>query len=146
MVCCFRGNTEMHTSVLLKSRRKTTASQRYLHLPEGQQNIPQMIPTNNKLLIPFLSIVDSKYFQNLLEKLNPKYQFPSRKHLSTKLIQEKSTEIRNELKENLAKAISVCLTIDIWSNRQMRGFLGITGHYIHKWQMKSVMICCKRFK
>lgn len=93
-----------------------------------------------------LSIVDSKYFQNLLEKLNPKHQFPSRKHLSTKLIQEKSTEIRNELKENLAKAISVCLTIDIWSNRQMRGFLGITGHYIHKWQMKSVMICCKRFK
>lgn len=93
-----------------------------------------------------LSIVDSKYFQNLLEKLNPKYQFPSRKHLSTKLIPEKSTEIRNELKKNLAKTISVCLTIDIWSNSQMRGFLGITDHYIHEWQMKSVMICCKRFK
>ncbi|XP_062579450.1 zinc finger BED domain-containing protein 4-like [Saccostrea cucullata] len=96
-------------------------------------------------LLP-LSIVDSKYFQNLMEKVNPKYQLPSRKHLSTTLIQEKSTEIRNELKENMARAVSLCLTVDIWSNRQMRGFLGITGHYIHEWQMKSVMICCKRFK
>ncbi|VDI82573.1 Hypothetical predicted protein [Mytilus galloprovincialis] len=28
----------------------------------------------------------------------------------------------------------------------MRGFLGITGHVILDWTMKSVMICCKRFK
>jgi hypothetical protein len=96
-------------------------------------------------LIP-ISIVESAYFQNLLEKLNPKYQVPSRKHLATKIIQEKSTEIRNGLKKNLTNAVSVCLTIDIWSNRQMRGFLGITGHYINEWQMKSVMICCRRFK
>ena len=28
----------------------------------------------------------------------------------------------------------------------MRGFLGITGHFILDWAMKSVMICCKIFK
>ncbi|VDI11014.1 Hypothetical predicted protein [Mytilus galloprovincialis] len=44
------------------------------------------------------------------------------------------------------RAESVCLTIDLWSSRQMRGFLGITGHFILDWAMKSVMICCKRFK
>lgn len=114
-----------------------------------------MIPTNKNNRFPYafhcwgftaLSIVDSKYIQNFLKKLNPKYLFPSRKHSSTKFILEKSTKIKTELKENLAKSISVCLTIEIWSYRQMRWFLGITGHFIHEWQMISIMIYCKRFK
>ena len=42
-------------------------------------------------------------------------------------------------------AQSVCLTIDLWSNRQMRGFIGITGHCIINWTMESVMLACKRF-
>ena len=28
----------------------------------------------------------------------------------------------------------------------MKGFLGITGHFILDWVMQSVMIACKRFK
>ena len=28
----------------------------------------------------------------------------------------------------------------------MRAFLGITGHYITEWQLKSVMLACSRFK
>ena len=42
--------------------------------------------------------------------------------------------------------MSVCLTVDIWSSRQMRGFLGITGHYIVDWTLKYVMLACKRFR
>lgn len=62
------------------------------------------------------------------------------------MLHEKSSEIRENVKAVLKKAESVCLTIDLWSSRQMRGFLGITGHFILDWAMKSVMICCKRFK
>ena len=36
--------------------------------------------------------------------------------------------------------------MDLWTNRQMRSFTGITGHYILDWQLKSVLLCCKRFK
>ena len=95
-----------------------------------------------------LSVVESKFFRSFVEKLDPKYQMPSRKHLSTKLIHEKSEEVKTMVKERLAKAGSVCLTVDLWSNRQMKGFLGITGHYISisDWVLNSVMICCKRFK
>lgn len=28
----------------------------------------------------------------------------------------------------------------------MRGFIGITGHFILNWQLESVMIVCKRVK
>lgn len=93
-----------------------------------------------------LSVVENPDFKTLIESLNPKYQLPSRKHLSTKILQQKSSEIQSDIKEKLRSVQSVCLTIDLWSNRQMKGFLGITGHFILDWCMKSIMVSCKRFK
>ena len=90
-------------------------------------------------LIP-LSVVESDNFRTLLEASNPKYQMPSRKHLSSKLIHEKSSELKSNLMHQMKIAENVCLTLDLWTNRQMRGFLGITGHYILNWTLKSVMI------
>ncbi|CAC5383208.1 unnamed protein product [Mytilus coruscus] len=34
----------------------------------------------------------------------------------------------------------------MWSNRQMRDFLGMTGHFILNWKLESVMISCKRVR
>ena len=96
-------------------------------------------------LLP-LSTFESENFRNLMTIAEPKYQLPSRKHFTSKLLHDKSSKIRTNVKEQLKKAESVCLTIDLWSSRKMRGFLGITGHVILDWTMKSVMICCKRFK
>ncbi|XP_069103066.1 zinc finger BED domain-containing protein 4-like [Argopecten irradians] len=96
-------------------------------------------------LLP-LSTIESEEFKTLMAKCDSRYQVPSRKHFTTKLLKEKSTEVQNNVKHQLQRAQSVCLTIDLWSNRQMRGFMGITGHYILDWTMKSVMICCKRVR
>lgn len=63
-------------------------------------------------LLP-LSIVESEEFKNLMEKADTKYQVPSRKHLSSKLLHEKSVEIKNNLVNTLKRAESVCLTIDL---------------------------------
>ena len=93
-----------------------------------------------------LSVVDSNYFRNFVGKLDSKYQIPSRRHLSSKLIHDKAEEVKTNAKQKLGKAQSVSLTIDLWSNHEMRGFRGVTGHYILNWQLNSVMICCKRFK
>lgn len=93
-----------------------------------------------------LSLVDSQNFRNFVEKLDPKYQIPSRKHLSTKVLNEKSSEVRNNLKEKLSKAKNVSLTIDLWSNKQMNAFMGITDPFIEEWTAQSVTLYCKRFK
>ena len=115
------------------------------------QNDPKQIKLIDALvlfiagdLMP-LSVVDSTHFRNLCEQLDPRFQMPSRKYLSSKPLHETSFEIQINLKLRLKKAQSVCLTIDLWSNRQMKGFLGITGHFIVDWTLKSVMIACKRF-
>lgn len=93
-----------------------------------------------------LSVVDSVKFRELVEKLDPKYTVPSRKHLSTKLLFNKSSAIQTDLISLMHQSRCVCLTIDLWTNRQMRSFIGITGHLIIDWAMHSVMLACKRFK
>lgn len=83
-----------------------------------------------------------------MEIADSRYQLPTRKHLSPKLLYEKSTEVRNNIKHQLNMADSVSLTIDIWSSRQMRGCIhvGMTAHFILDWNLRSILLCCKRFK
>ncbi len=90
-------------------------------------------------------MVDSEEFRSYTAKLNPSYQIPSRKHLTTKLLSEKSAKIKEDLQHQLCAAQGICLTIDLWSSRQMRGFIGVSGHFILNWALKSTMIACKRF-
>ena len=47
--------------------------------------------------------------------------------------------------QRLKKVQSVCQTMDLWSNRQMKSYIGITGHHILDYAMQSVMLDCKRF-
>lgn len=55
-----------------------------------------------------------------------------------------------KLKNDLAKADNVSVTVDIWSDRRMRGFLGVTAHWLStedlSLQLKSQLLACNRFK
>ena len=92
-----------------------------------------------------LPVVDSAKFKKFVETLDPMYQVPSRKQLSTVLLKKKYSAVKNMILEKLSKAQTIHLTIDLWSNHQMRSFLGITGHYIsEEWVLESVMLGCNR--
>ena len=54
--------------------------------------------------------------------------------------------MRENLTKEFEKVHSLSLTTDLWSNRQMRSYIGITGHYILNWRMNSVMVACHRFQ
>ena len=89
-----------------------------------------------------LSVVDSPAFKKFVEKLNPSFTMPTQKTISYKHL----PQVQFKLKAALKKADHVCLTIDIWTSRDMRSYLGITCHYIENMQMKSGMLACKRFR
>ena len=95
-------------------------------------------------LLP-LSLVESSSFRNLVGLLDPKYSVPSRKHFSQTLLTNKVSDVEKRLKTQLQQAQSVCLTIDLWSSRQMRGYMGVTGHFILNWTLHSVLLSCSRF-
>ena len=123
-----------------------------------QVQIDQFIPTINlkwpgtnsrqieasRLLIAFiagnlqaLSIVDCPYFRKFIGYLKPEYSIHTRKHLSTSLL----PSIKSTLHEKILRSIQstqskfVSLTLDIWPNRNMRSYLGITCHYINDFKL-----------
>lgn len=42
-------------------------------------------------------------------------------------------------------ADTVALTVDIWSDRRMRGFLGVTVHFMEGNELSTALLSCKRF-
>ena len=92
-------------------------------------------------LLP-LAVVDSCKFKKFVEILDPMYQVPSRKQFSSVLLKKKYFGSKRQSFGKLSKTL-IHLTIDLWSNRQMRSYLGITGHYIsEEWDLESVMLGC----
>ena len=143
----------MHSLKVKEKKEEEAASQQTLnHLIKDQKKYdsknPKQIQASDMLvnfiaedLIP-LAVVDSTKFKKFVEKLDPMYQVPSRKHLSTVLLKK---TVKNKVLEKLSKTETINLTIDLWSNRQMKSYLGITGHYIsEQWILESVMLGCNR--
>ena len=92
-----------------------------------------------------LAVVDSCKYKKFVEILDPTYQVPSRKQFSSVLLKKKYLEVKDKVLGKLSKTQIIHLTIDLWSNHQMRSYLGITGHYIsEEWDLESVMLRCNR--
>ena len=53
-----------------------------------------------------------------------------------------------EMSEKLAAIQSVNPTLDIWSDRRMRAFFGVTAHYVENRmdELSSALLACKRFE
>ncbi|KAI0211964.1 hypothetical protein LSAT2_003149 [Lamellibrachia satsuma] len=96
-------------------------------------------------LLP-LSLVDSKQFRSLLHTAEPAFMMPSRKHLSTQLLPQRAASVRSDLKNILQRAQDMELTIELWSSRDMRAFIDITGHFILDFTMRGIMLAFYRVR
>ena len=58
-------------------------------------------------------------------------------------------EKQTKLKNSLANVEDISVTVDIWSDRKTRGFLGITAHWLDDGEggivLKSALLACNRF-
>ncbi|KAL7379703.1 hypothetical protein ABVT39_004336 [Epinephelus coioides] len=90
-----------------------------------------------------LSITENGHFRHFLSLADSKYQPVCRRTITLKI------ESLVKIKVLLAGADHVSVTVDIWSDRRMRGFLGVTGHVLatsEGVQLKSYLLACNRFK
>lgn len=90
--------------------------------------------------------VENPYFCALMKKAQPAYNIPSRKYLSTKILPAKTSKLHIYICKRVSKIQTICLTVDIWTNRTMRAYIGITGHFTEDFQLQSVMLACRRFE
>ena len=106
-------------------------------MTKWQPNDPRTTAANLKLaemialdLQPFSITTDVSYqrFCNLLE---PRYQLPSNKHISQKLIPDIYERVKAKVKEELKNVDHVALTTDIWSSTcSTNSLLSLTCHWI----------------
>ena len=73
-----------------------------------------------------VSIVDTKAFRQFTADINDKLAIPSRQHITNKLIPDLCASIRAVVASMIALSRFVAMTVDIWSDRRMHSFLGVT--------------------
>ena len=159
-ILCFQRNHPAIHKSLYKPRQKAAAS------GDVQPSVSPMLgpvdkkwkPTDARQvqltsrLVSFvahdlmpLSVVDSTAFREFVFEGTPAFVIPSRKHLSYTLLPQRAEQVRVDLKRRMHIADVVYLTVDLWSSRDMRSFIGITGHFVNDFVLQTVMVACKRF-
>ena len=93
-----------------------------------------------------LSIVESSHFKAFVHDLDPKYSLPSCSYLTSKLLPQKHAQILERVQSHLSTARKVALTIDIWTDRRMHSYLGITVHTFTDCFSKSGLLAFEQFK
>lgn len=96
-----------------------------------------------------LSIVENPYFRNFLNVLDSRYTPVSRTTLTEKLIPDLVTKVKGDIIKALEVQANIAVTTDLWSDRRLRSFLGVTAHVICKnkdsYSLQSFLLDCRRF-
>uniref|UniRef100_A0A673ZZR7 Uncharacterized LOC115161945 n=1 Tax=Salmo trutta TaxID=8032 RepID=A0A673ZZR7_SALTR len=147
---------QMNKSATSESQQSPISQLMETRVGRYSTNHPQQKAINNAILSDLvidcnlpLSIVENNSFRHFLSVVDSKYSPVCRRTLTSK-VENLATERRSKLKTQLSNTDHVSVTVDIWSDRKMRGFLGVTVHCMEKdgerLQLKSNLLACDRFK
>lgn len=75
-----------------------------------------------------LSVVENPNFRRFLNVLDSKYTPVSRTSLTEKWIPHLVTKVKGDIIKALEVQSNVAITTDLWSDRRLRSFLGVTAH------------------
>ena len=78
-----------------------------------------------------LNIVEQQWFSDFMNVVDIKYKLPKRRNVGT-LVGRMFTAKQNELRDKLGQTHWISLTLDMWSDRRMRSYMGITAHFLDK--------------
>lgn len=93
-----------------------------------------------------ISIVSQPWFASFMTVMDTKFVMPSRYKVN-KLITKQFESQKSVLQSKLKSAEWVSLTIDMWSDRRMRSFLGITVHFVNSaMSFESYLLDCASFE
>jgi BED zinc finger len=94
-----------------------------------------------------LNLVENPAFRDFMKECHFKYDPVSSKKLKRDIIPSLSNKVRGTIHEKLNNISYVTLTIDVWSDRRCRSFLGITCHFVDEKMMpQAYLIDFLRFK
>ena len=87
------------------------------------------------------SVVSKKGFKFFLLSCGMRADLPSKKTMSDTLIPKLAEESKGMVRQDLASASSVALTLETWTYRETQAFVTITAHFIKdNWTMTSYVL------
>lgn len=126
-------------SKLVKTEAKVSASQPKISAPEykiSPISLSKKAMISNKILkfiacemLP-LRTVESSYFIDLLEVLEPRYSVPSRSTLTQYLLPNCFAQAKESLMKDVNGLKSFCFSFDFWTSLRAQSYLAVTIHYI----------------
>jgi len=130
--------------IFLNEQESFSTPKKYSNTDARQTRLTYVILKFSAGDLLLLSTVESNHFRTMMNKADPHYQVPSWKHLTSKLLPAKITNVQHDLISRLKKA-DVCATTYLWSSRQMGSYYGVSGNFIVDWVLEYVMLACTRF-
>jgi hypothetical protein len=92
-----------------------------------------------------LNLVEQPYFKEFMKVVDQKYSLPTRYNVNI-AVNKKFQLKRALLQSKLQGAEYVTLTLDMWSDRRMRSFMGITVHFLSTdMKLQSYLLDFKHF-
>ena len=94
-----------------------------------------------------MSLVENAAFRQFMKDCNVKWDPISSRKLKHDGITFFVDKMKKKLRETLNNAKFITLTIDAWTDRRGRSFIGVTGHFINsKCEPETVLIDFVRLK
>ena len=70
----------------------------------------------------------------------------SSRYAIQKVLDEEAKKFQDQLKEMLKTCDSLSVTMDIWSDAAMRGYMGLTAHFLKNDKLCSKVLGVPRFE
>ncbi|XP_049533618.1 E3 SUMO-protein ligase ZBED1 [Anopheles darlingi] len=145
------SNNDGNTGLPKPQTQEQSSLAKYVNIM-NPLNVDRKKSLDNKLLnlicsnaLPF-RLVETEDFKEFINDLNPNYNLPTRKTLSTTLLNSNYAKLLKRVKHEVANAVAVCLTVDGWTNLQNESFLAATAHFINgEANLKNFLLECDEF-
>lgn len=91
-------------------------------------------------MMPF-KCVNRKGLRKMFHALDPRYEIPNYKTLSSTYVPDLYREVRELLIKELQKVDFISITTDLWTSLANDSYIAVTCHFISsEWQMKSAVL------
>ncbi|CAM4844568.1 unnamed protein product, partial [Rotaria magnacalcarata] len=76
------------------------------------------------------TIVERIGFRNFLKTVSPKWKPTSARYFTRTLLPKLLQDSQEKIKQTLDTVNNLSITVDVWTDRRGRSFIGVTGHFI----------------
>ena len=96
-----------------------------------------------------VTMVEKPWFREFMREVEPQFKGVSRRSVGSKisaLSEETKLSLLKEISAIARHGLKPSVTVDFWTGRDNRSFMGCTVHYVYNQQLKHTMLCSRKFR